>query len=145
MVTATDDLRTVASEGGVTLALPGSWRPARTLEHGTVFTADRGHAGVVPTAVLEVHEGHVRPDDWWADQAAALPGALLLAAADDGAGFRARWAHVADGRSLTGHARARHVPGRTVLLTLVHATASLEVLAPVADRVLDSLDVQGLP
>lgn len=144
-MTATDGLRTVASEGGVTLALPVSWRPARTLEHGTVFVADRAHAGVVPTAVVEVHDGHVLPDAWWTDQAAALPGGLLLAAADDGAGFRVRWAHLADGRSLTGHGRARHLPGRTVLLTVVHATASLEVMAPVVDRVLDSLHVQGLP
>lgn len=140
-------LRRVISAGGLAIQLPDSWQELLADEHLAVFVGDdptTPDTGFAPTCVLTELPGVVTLELWWEGLQEDTPGPLLLEGGEDETGFAASFSQVAEGMSVTGFVRGYRLPGRTVVVTVQFATAVLDRYLPLAARIGDSLEVEGL-
>lgn len=140
-------LHPVVSAGGLTIRLPDGWQELHTDQHLAVFVGDdpsTPDTGFAPTCVLTELPGTVTLELWWEGFQEDIPGPLLLEGGEDETGFAASFSQVAEGISVTGLVRGFRLPGRTVIVTAQFATAVLDRYLPLAARIGDSLEVEGL-
>lgn len=140
-------LHRAISAGGLAIQLPDGWQQLHTDEHLAVFVGDdpsTPDTGFAPTCVLTELPGTVSLELWWEGLQEDTPGPLLLEGGEDGTGFAASFSQVAEGISVTGFVRGFRLPGRTVVVTIQFATAVLDRYLPLAARIGDSLEVEGL-
>ena len=144
---ATPQLQRVRSEGGLSLLLPEGWSTLHSEEHLAVFVGAEPTMitdAFAPNCVVTELATELTLATWWEELQPQAEGPLLLEAGQDDSGFAATFAQVADGISVTGFTRAFLVPGRTVTITVQFATSEVARLLPLAARIADSLDVEGL-
>lgn len=132
---------TLASSGGVELALPGDWRLAETGPDAAAFGSSDPDG---PVLVLREAPVRLTVEAWW-DAARSAPGAVLVDVDERGDGFVARHAWLDGDRSTTTWTRVVGAPGRSLVAAVSVPTAVLPQRHDDLLALLDGVAVTGVP